>query len=57
MHLLDWVAGDQMDEQKDERDHQPDNWNSERETGENLLHGLASPIYERSGVNKKSPTT
>ena len=47
-HLLDGVARNQVDEQKDQRHHQPDNRKRECEAGENLLHGLA--LNDKSGV-------
>ncbi len=50
-HHLNRVAGDQVDEQKDERDHQPDDRNGEHEAGEGLLHSLVSTIYQSSGVS------
>lgn len=39
-HLLDGVAGDEMDEQEDERDDDPDYGEGEQDAGEDGLHGL-----------------
>ena len=39
-HLLDWVAGDEMDEQEDERDDYPDYGEGQGYAGEDRLHGL-----------------
>ncbi len=52
-HLLNGVAGNQMDEQKDQRNHQPNDGKSEGEAGEDLLHGLASTIYEGTGIREQ----
>jgi hypothetical protein len=41
-YLQDGVAGNQVDEQKNQRNHQPDDRKREHEAGEGLLHGLAS---------------
>jgi hypothetical protein len=51
-HLQNGVAGDQVNEQKDQRNHQPDDRKRESETGENLLHGSqGSGIRDRSVVS------
>jgi hypothetical protein len=39
-----------VNEQKDQRNHQPDDRNGEHEAGEDLLHGLLSTINQGSGV-------
>jgi hypothetical protein len=39
-----------VNEQKDQRNHQPDDRNGEGETGEDLLHGLNSTIYQESEI-------
>jgi len=52
-HLLNRIAGHQMNEQKNQRDHQPDNRNSKREAGEGLLHGLQSTINHTSASGLK----
>jgi hypothetical protein len=49
--MQDGVAGDQVNEQKDQRNHQPYDWKGEREAGEDLLHGLESTINQGSGVS------
>ena len=36
-----------MNEQKDQRNHQPDDRKSEREAGEGLLHGLGTTINQK----------
>src|SRR5580698_5095334 len=45
-HLLDRVAWNKVDEQKDQRDHKPDNMQCEDEAGQDLLHGLDSTINQ-----------
>ena len=49
-HLQNGIARYQMDEQKYQRDHQPDNRNGENETCQNLLHGLDSTINQLSSL-------
>ncbi len=39
-----------MNEQKDQRNHEPDDRDGEDEAGEDLLHGLESTINQGSGV-------
>ena len=48
-HLLDGIAGNQVNEQKHQRDHQPDDGKREGEAGEGLLHGLDSTINQDIG--------
>jgi hypothetical protein len=45
-HLQNRVAGNEMNQQKDERNHQPDDGQSEDEAGENLLQGLGTKINQ-----------
>ena len=49
-HLQDGIAGDEMNEQEDQRDHQPDNRDGEHEAGEDRLHGLRTTINQLSGA-------
>ena len=48
-HLLDGVAGNQVNEQKDQRNNQPYDRKSEREAGEDRLHGAGTTINQGSG--------
>jgi hypothetical protein len=49
-HLQDRVAGNQVNEQKHQRNHQPDDRDGKNEASENLLHGLESTINQGSGI-------
>ena len=53
-HLQNGVAGNQVNEQKDQRNHQPDDGKGEREAGEDLLHGLNSTINQRPRLRRDS---
>ena len=47
-HELHGIAGNEVNQQKYQRNYQPDNWDGEEKTAENLLHGLVSTIQVRS---------
>jgi hypothetical protein len=50
-HLQDGVAGNQMNEQKNQRDHKPDHGNGENEACEDRSHGLKTRIQLECGVS------
>jgi len=60
-HLLDWVAGDQMDKQENERDDYPDGL-GQGYAGEDRLHGSLQTIKvlgwldAKAGAIRSSPT-
>jgi hypothetical protein len=56
--MQDRVAGDQVNQQKDQRNHQSDDGNGENEASEGLHHRLDSTINQRSfagGVRDVNP--
>ena len=49
-HGLNGIAGNQMNEHKNQRDHQPDDREGENQAGENLLHGSLLTINQDAGL-------
>ena len=52
-HLENGVAGNQVNQQEDQRDNEPDDRDGEDKTGEDLLHGLGITINQWTVVSSQ----
>ncbi len=52
-HLQDRVAGNEVDEEENQGNHDPDHGEGEEQAGEDLLHGLGSTINQ--GPERQGP--